>query len=88
VVQPWVSATQLSTVLPAQRWAPAVQVLLQVAQVPAVQRVPEAQVLAVQVVQPLSTSQAQVWIPVAVHWLAPIAHCWQLTHWAPEQSWP
>lgn len=81
VVQPCGSAMQLSTVLPAHRFAPAVQVLLQLAQLPPVQRVPLAQVLAAQVVQPLTTFQLQVSTPVAVQREAPIEQAWHELHW-------
>jgi hypothetical protein len=70
-VQPAALATQVSTVLPAQRFAPAVQVPLQLEQLPPVQALPYEQVDAVHEVQPENTSQSQVSTPVAVQRLAP-----------------
>ena len=68
------------TVLLAQRFAPAVQVALQVAQLPLVQVLPAAQARAVHWVQPESTLHSQVSTPVAVQREAPMVQAWQVLH--------
>jgi hypothetical protein len=87
-VQPWALATQVSTVLPAQRFAPAVQVVLHAAQLPFWQTLPLAQGWARHWVQPESTFHSQVSTPVAVQREAPWLQAWQVLHWPPAHSSP
>jgi hypothetical protein len=79
-VQPLALATQVSTEFPAQRCAPAVQVLLQLAQLPFWQVLPLAQVPARHCVQPLMTFHSQVSTPPAVQRDAPMEQPWHELH--------
>ena len=74
-VQPIASATQVCTVVPAQRVAPAVHIELQLPHEPFMHCEPEGHARALQLVQPVSTSQSQVSTPVAVQRELPMAHC-------------
>lgn len=64
------------------------QVLLQLAQLPAWQVLPEAQARAVHVVQPDCTLHSQVSTPVAVQREPPMGQAWQELHLPPAHSAP
>lgn len=87
-MQPWPSATQLSTVVPAQRFAPAVQAEVQLTQLLPVQRVPVAHTAAFHCVQPLTTFQSQLSTPVAVQRDALMLHAWHELHCPPAHTSP
>ena len=87
-VQPAAFATQVCTVLPAQRAAPAVQVVLQLVQLPAWQVLPGAQARALHCVQPDSTLHSQVSTPVVVQREAPIEQPWHELQLPPAHSSP